>query len=151
MRSLTMMIVAAAVAVAAPLGAPSDAAARPLTPAEQRYMPYTAWLPLCGDPATLERISTRFQQRETEFWGSGLLIVGYERVRETGERTTGLDYIPRRYCQARAMFNDGKKREVTYWIGEGIGMAGHNFGVEWCVSGLDRHNAHAPNCKAARP
>ena len=127
------------------------AVARPITPAEQRYWSYTDIIPQCGDPGPLERISSRFHQRESEYWHSGLEITGYDRVREIGDRSTGLDYIPRRYCQARAAFNDGKVREVSYWIGEGTGMVGFDWGLEWCVAGLDRHNADAPNCKMARP
>ena len=131
--------------------AASSANARPLTPAEQRYWGYSAEVPLCADPAALDNIRSRFARREADYWKSGLEIVTYDRVRETGERTTGLDYIPRRYCQARAIFNDGKARQVTYWIGEGIGFAGHDWGIEWCVIGLDRNYAQAPACKTARP
>lgn len=127
------------------------AQARPITPAEKRYMPYYDVKPQCDDPGPLQRITSRFHQRETEFWQSGLEIVGYDKVREIGDRTTGLDYIPRRYCAGRAAFNDGKFRDVFYWIGEGTSMVGFDWGIEWCVVGLDRHNADAPNCKMARP
>lgn len=127
------------------------AVARPVTPAEQRYAPYSAEVPLCSDASALETIKARFSRRETDYWKSGLEITRYDQVRETGERTTGLDYIPRRYCQARAIFNDGKARQLTYWIGEGIGFAGHDWGIEWCVIGLDRNNAQAPACKTVRP
>jgi hypothetical protein len=125
--------------------------ARPLTPGEQRYWGYSGEVPLCADPSALDNIRTRFARREADYWKSGLEIMGYERVRETGQRSTGLDYIPRRYCEARAIFNDGKARQVTYWIGEGIGFAGHDWGIEWCVVGLDRHYAQAPACKTVRP
>ena len=30
-------------------------------------------------------------------------------------------------------------------------MIGWGYGVEWCVHGLDRNHAFAPNCKMARP
>jgi hypothetical protein len=129
----------------------SSALARPVTPAEQRYWGYSGDLPACDSPGTLQDIAGRFHDRETGYWNSGLEIVGYDRVREIGNRTTGLDYVPRRYCIVRAVFNDGRAREVSYWIGENFGFAGYGYGVEWCVAGLDRHNADAPNCKMARP
>lgn len=125
--------------------------ARPLTPAEQRDSAYSGRLPACDDPAVLSRIQSRFSERETTYWKSGLEIAGYDRVREIGWRSPGLDFIPRRYCTARAQMNDARARQVSYWIGEDLGMIGWGFGVEWCVHGLDRNYAFAPGCKMARP
>jgi len=143
---LTILLFAGAVAVS------SDAAsARPLLPAERQYIPYRGVLPPCDDPAVFERIQSHFFQRESEFWKTGLAIDGFDRVREVGFRTNGLDYIPRRYCVARAHMNDAKLREVTYSIDEDLGIIGFGFEVEWCVRGLDRLNAFAPNCTMALP
>lgn len=125
--------------------------ARPLRPAEQRDSAYSGRLPACDDPSVLSRIQTRFSQRETNYWRSGLEIAGYDRVREIGWRSWGLDHIPRRFCVARAYMNDNRLRQVSYAIGEDLGMIGWGFGVEWCVQGLDRNYAFAPGCKMARP
>ncbi|MDB5570066.1 MAG: putative exported protein of unknown function [Hyphomicrobiales bacterium] len=130
-------------------GAP--ASARPLTPAEERSQPYKSVLPLCADPAVLSKIASRFLDREDEYWSSGLQIVAYEKVRESGFRSNGLDYIPRRYCQAGAVMNDGKVRRLAYSIGENAGIIGWSWGVEWCIVGLDRNLAHGSGCKAAGP
>jgi hypothetical protein len=128
------------------------ALARPLVPAERRYSPYDGVLPGCGDPDVFERIQDRFHDRESEFWNTGLEILGFDDVREIGYKTNGEDYIPRRYCIARAYLNDGKRvHQVFYSISEDLGIIGFGFGVEWCVSGLDRNDAYAPNCKMARP
>jgi hypothetical protein len=126
--------------------------ARPLVPAERRYSPYDGVLPACDDPAVAQRISWNFRQREDEFWDSGLEILGFGEVRETGYKTNGLDYIPRRYCRARAWLNDQRKpHQVFYAISEDLGIIGIGFGIEWCIVGLDRNDAFAPNCKMARP
>jgi hypothetical protein len=125
--------------------------ARPLVPAENRYSPYSGNLPACDDPGVLGYIQGHFQQAQSEYWTSGLTIVGYDRIREIGSRTDGLDYIPRRYCGAQAMMNDQKTRAVSYWIGEGLGIIGTGWGVEWCVAGLDHNYADALNCRQARP
>jgi hypothetical protein len=130
---------------------PVAAQARPLVPAERRYDWFEGRVPACDDPNVFERIQSRFQAREGEFWKSGLLISGFDRVREIGMRSNGLDLIPRRYCEARAFMNDGKLRTVSYTIAEDMGIIGWGFGVDWCVSGLDRNYAYAPNCKMARP
>ena len=127
------------------------ASARPLVPAEKRYSPFTANLPLCDDKDVLDKIADRFQQKESLYWKSALEIKGFDHAREYAFRRNGLDYIPRRYCTARATLNNDKRHEVTYWIGENLGIIGWGYGVEWCVSGLDRNKAFAPDCREARP
>ena len=147
--SRMMLVAGLAVTTGASL---APAAARPLVPAERRYSPYSGELPACGDPAVFERIQWRFRDRESDFWNTGLEIASFENVREIGYKTNGEDYIPRRYCTALAYLNDEKKpREVSYSINEDLGLLGYGFGVEWCVGGLDRNDAYAPNCKMARP
>jgi hypothetical protein len=125
--------------------------ARPLTPAEQRLIPYADNLSPCEDPGALGAIQSRFRDRESEYWHSGLEIVAFDKVDEIGFRSNGLDYIPRRYCVARAVMNDQKLRTVSYSIGKATGSIGFTDGVDFCVSGLDRGDAFAPNCKMARP
>lgn len=133
------------------MAAATPAAARPLVPAERRYIPFTNDLPACNDPSVFERIQGRFHDRESWFWETGLEIVGFENVRELGYKTNGLDYIPRRYCSARANMNNTKWHPVYYSIDEDQGIIGFGFGVTWCVEGLDRNDVFAPECKAARP
>ena len=138
----------AALGVAA-AAVPADA--RPITPAERRQQPYSGDLPGCHDVSLLQRISSRFHQAEREYWSSGLEILGYDKVRETGYRTTGLDYIPRRYCRASVVMNDGKVRQVVYAIAENQSIIGWGPGVEWCIVGLDRNYAWGRSCMAAQP
>jgi hypothetical protein len=122
-----------------------------IVPAEQRYLPYSGVVPACDDPGVLSDISSRFAQKESEFWNSSLQIATYDRVREIGFRSNGLSYIPRRYCVARTFDSEGKRRPVIYAIGEGLGLLGYGWGVEWCVVGLDRNHAYEPACSAVRP
>ena len=125
--------------------------ARPLVPAEKRYSPFTGKLPPCDDKGVLGVIADRFQEKESLYWKSALQIKAFDHAHEYAFRRNGLDYIPRRYCTARATLNDDKHHEVTYWIGERLGIIGWDYGVEWCVSGLDRNRAFAPGCREARP
>jgi hypothetical protein len=125
--------------------------ARPLVPAERRYSPFLGDVPTCDDPAVLERIQSRFRDREAQFWSTGLEILGFDEIREIGYRSNGLDHIPRRYCTARAILVDRKIYPVTFNIVEDAGIIGIGFGVEWCLTGLDRLYAYAPHCKMARP
>lgn len=127
------------------------AQARPLTPAEERDAPYSGIVPPCSDPGSLSEIQSHFAERESSFWHSGLEIAQFEDVREIGFRSNGLDYIPRRYCQAHILMNDQKVRLVDYSIVENGGSIGYTDGVTWCVVGLDRLGGFSPACKMARP
>jgi hypothetical protein len=110
---------------------------------------YDAVLPSCE--AALDKIASRFSQKESQFWNSGLQILDFEKVREIAFRPWAEGTIPRRFCTAVAVVSDGKKHPVNYSIGEDTGMIGMTWGVEWCVVGLDRNWAYNPRCKMARP
>jgi hypothetical protein len=142
---------AAATAILTLAGVVLSAHSRPLTPAEHRHSSYSGNVPACSDPSVLNRIQRRFSRREHIYWRTGKEILHFYRARQIGYRSNGLDFIPKRYCTIRARFNDGRKRRITYSIGEDLGMAGWGWGVEWCVHGLDYNYAYAPGCKAARP
>jgi hypothetical protein len=99
----------------------------------------------------LPTITSQFQEKESRFWNSPLVITAYGRIHETAFRPWQSDNIPRRFCSGDVMLSDGKMRQVHYSIIEDGGFAGFGQGVEWCVTGLDRNWAYNPNCKAARP
>lgn len=149
-RALQVLTAGGCLALLLLLGA-GPAAARPLTPAEQREAPYAGIVRPCEDPAATGYIAGAFADREDQFWHSGLRIVGWTDVREIGFRSNGLDYIPRRYCTAKALMSDNKVRDVSFSIVESGGSIGFTDNVVWCVSGLDRLESFAPNCKMARP
>jgi len=110
---------------------------------------YDGVVPPCE--AGLDTIASRFAVKESRFWNSDLQILGFEHVRESAFSPWAQGTIPRRFCSAVALVSDGRKRAVYYWIGEDTGMIGADWGVEWCVTGLDRNWAYNPNCKMARP
>lgn len=112
---------------------------------------FDAVMPTCDDPKPLATIADRFQERESKFWNSALQIVTFENVREISFRPWAVDTIPRRWCTGVALVSDGRKRQVSYSIGEDTGMIGATWGVEWCVAGLDRNWAFNPACRMARP
>lgn len=99
----------------------------------------------------LSTISSQFQEKESKFWNSALVITGFGRIQETAFRPWQSDNVPRRYCSGEVMISDGKMRTVHYSIIEDGGFAGFGQGVEWCVTGLDRNWAYGPGCRAARP
>ncbi len=119
--------------------------------AEERIKPYTGSVPDCGDPEVLRTIQARFRQNESGYWNSELAIDQIDRVGASAFRPWGADFIPRRFCHARAWLNNGKRHNLQYSIIEDGGVIGFTWGVQWCVVGLDRNMHYAPQCRAARP
>lgn len=149
MRFSVMRRLLAALGCVALLSSPVGASE--IVPSEKRVIPYSADLPLCGDPAVLAAITAKFAERESKFWGSGLELVEYSRITPLAWRPWGLDTIPRRYCYAKVLTSQGTYHRVDYSVREDLGFLGIGWGVEWCVLGLDRNLAYSPSCRMARP
>jgi len=112
---------------------------------------YDRALPACDYPGALDRIIANFRTKEFGFWNSGLRIVGVEDIREVDSLPWAAQSIPRRFCSGVAVINDGARHPIYYSIAEDTGMIGMDFGVNFCVAGLDRNWAYNPSCRAARP
>src|SRR5262249_51877213 len=70
------------------------------------YLPgpgYEGMVPPCDYPNALNKIATRFGEKERSFWRSDLQIRGFEAVRETAYRAWAANAIPRRFCSGYAV------------------------------------------------
>jgi len=112
---------------------------------------YDRNVPGCDYPGALDRIIGDFHSKEARFWNSQLQIVGIENIQQTAWLPWAAQSIPRRFCSGVAVVNDGHKRPIYYSIAEDTGLIGVDFGVNFCVVGLDREWAYGPDCRAARP
>jgi hypothetical protein len=112
---------------------------------------YDRVVPPCEYQPALDRIATNFQTKEGRFWNSELRIVGFEDLRETAFMPWAAQSIPRRFCRGYVLINDGLRHRIFYSIAEDTGMIGMNWGVNFCVVGLDRNMAYSPGCRMARP
>jgi hypothetical protein len=112
---------------------------------------YDQVLPPCDYRAALDRIIGDFQIKEARFWNSRLQIVGIENIQQTALLPWAAQSIPRRFCTGTAVINDGARHAIFYSIAEDTGIIGIDFGVNFCVVGLDRNLAYGPACRAARP
>jgi hypothetical protein len=112
---------------------------------------YDRQMPTCDYPPALDRIIGNFRTKEIRFWNSERQIVGIEHIRETAVMPWAAQSIPRRFCSGVALINDGVRHPIYYSIGEDTGMIGMDFGVNFCVVGLDRNWAYGPACRAAKP
>jgi hypothetical protein len=108
-------------------------------------------MPACHDYWPLTLIKHRFATKEGRFWNSDLRITDFDQIREVAYRPWADGTIPRRFCTSRALTSDGQWRTVRYSIVEDGGMIGANWGVQWCVVGVDRNWAYNPDCVAAAP
>jgi hypothetical protein len=112
---------------------------------------YDRVIPDCDYPPALDRIIANFHTKEFRFWNSELRIVGIENIRETAVLPWAAQSIPRRFCSGTAVINDGLRHPIYYSIAEDTGMIGMDWGVNFCVAGLDRNWAYNPSCRAAGP
>jgi hypothetical protein len=112
---------------------------------------YSRALPACDFPGALDRIIGDFRTKEFRFWNSELRIVGLENIQELDTMPWAAQSIPRRFCSGTAVINDTTRHPIYYSIGEDTGMIGMDFGVNFCVAGLDRNWAYNPECRSARP
>jgi hypothetical protein len=112
---------------------------------------YDQVLPPCDYRAALDRIIGDFQIKEARFWNSRLQIVGIENIQQTALLPWAAQSIPRRFCSGTAVINDGARHAIFYMIAEDTGIIGMDWGVNFCVVGLDRNLAYGPACRAARP
>jgi hypothetical protein len=112
---------------------------------------YDRAMPACDYAGALDRIIANFRTKEYGFWNSQLRIVGVENIREIDTMPWAAQSIPRRYCSGTAVISDGAKHPLFYSIGEDTGIIGMDWGVNFCVAGLDRNSAYSPDCRAAKP
>jgi len=112
---------------------------------------YSRDMPACDYAPALDRIVANFHTKEARFWNSGLQIVGIEDIRQTAYLPWAAQSIPRRFCSGTALINDGRRHAIYYSIASGSGMIGMDWGVEFCVVGVDRNWAYNPACRAAKP
>lgn len=112
---------------------------------------YDRDIPACDYQPALDRILGNFHTKEAAFWNSDLRIVGLENIRQSAVLPWAAQSIPRRFCSATALVSDGKRRAIYYAIAEDTGVIGVDWGVTFCVVGLDRNRAYGPACRAARP
>ena len=92
------------------------------------------------------QISSKFGQKEGEFWNSNLEIVGIDRV--TRGRVPAVAARRRRSragsATALPASPTARATPIHYSILENSGWLGVGWGVEWCVVGLDRNWAYNP-------
>lgn len=158
MRTLFRLILAAAVAGAAPI--------LPLTAAQAADPIYEA-VPdhdgPCGDPRITRTITKRFRYQVTHVPNlPDVEIMQFRDIHQHRYKDRSKEWpIGRRYCGATVDLSNGTHRDVWYLIEEGMGFAGaldaigaadevRGSNVEFCVSGFDRWLVYNGRCRILR-
>ncbi len=143
------------VALALALTVLSFAKARAATILEKNFWmsgpDYNRDLPSCESHPALDRIVRDFHTKEFRFWNSELQIVGFENIHEMDTMPWAAQSIPRRFCGGTAVINNSSKHPIYYSIAEDTGMIGIDWGVNFCVVGVDRDWSSNPTCRSAQP
>ncbi len=107
--------------------------------------------PACDSPAVANRLVSRFNETEQEYWALDVRLATIAGAHEVKTEQWDPPLVATRYCGATAYFADGTRREVVYWLRSEQGFAGLGWGLQYCVMGLDQHMAYAPACRMLRP
>ena len=125
-------------------------------PSAQAHDPYfrTVDTPLCTDTAMLKKIQHRFRHQARHMLQMPELAIS-DMVDVHEHRFEPQDVhrarpIPRRYCHATALLNDGGHRKIWFLIEGGAGFASVGSNVEFCLSGFDRWNVYNGACRILR-
>lgn len=109
-------------------------------------------IPACDNPRVEAKIKNRFRRyTDRHVLERGLNIESFAHIRQARYDIGNPSPLARRYCQARAHFNDNRSRRVFYFVEEQFGFVGIKWNVEFCVAGLDPWRVYDGKCRVARP
>lgn len=109
-------------------------------------------IPFCEDHRVRGKIMRRFRRYTApNVLEQPLAIEDIGHVREAAFDIANPSPLARRYCQARAYFNDARYRSLFYFIEESTGFVGIKWNVEFCIAGMDPWKIYDGRCRVARP
>lgn len=119
-------------------------------------VPAQAWwskgtLPPCDAPNVVSSIVYKFRSAERRTFHWGVDIAQIRDIRELPEIIRNTSLIGRRYCNATALFTDGRREEVAYIVEAKQGLASIGWRVESCLPKYDPWHVYGAWCRAARP
>lgn len=110
--------------------------------------------PDCADGSVKARIIENFNWADRTAFYRGVTIRSIDYERERAIESFGaagiMAPIDRRYCKGRARLSNGRTHAVYYRIERGMGLAGTNYKVEFCLPGYDAWHVHDGYCRVLR-
>lgn len=109
-------------------------------------------IPECTHPKIEAKIRKRFHRHtDPKVLERGLVIEAIDHIAEARYDIGNPSPLARRYCHARAHFNDDRTRTLYYFVEESTGFVGVKWNVEFCIRGLDPWRVYDGRCRVARP
>jgi hypothetical protein len=107
-------------------------------------------LPECTEAGVLGRVTEKFAYQDAHIIHSGLGIVGFDAIRQTGFKN-GPSLTDVRYCVGRAYLTNGRASEVVFIIeGPMKGKYSLGYAVESCLPGFDPFHVYDGDCRSIR-
>lgn len=108
---------------------------------------------VCGYKRILWEVGYKFRQEVHNV--PGLPVVHIDQVKDIemtrGENPATKLNIPRQFCRATAIMNDGSSYPLYYMVEYGQGFTGvGGYNVEFCVEGFDKWRIQDGNCRAVK-
>ena len=107
-------------------------------------------VPTCGESAVLDTIHSKLGTADAAILKQNLSIAGLDKIRETYAGSNDPSPQFRRYCEADAHLNNGKKTTLYYLVEQGAGYVGLAWNVEFCLLGLEPWRHHDGRCHTVR-
>lgn len=107
-------------------------------------------LPQCDDGSVLAKVNRQLLIAEKNVVQSGDPVIEIKRSRQTKLRDKGPRAMAQRYCRAKGVTRQGRKKTVFYLIEEHAGFASIGYGVEACISNRDPWKVHGAYCRSVR-
>lgn len=106
--------------------------------------------PQCNTPVVEAWIKERFNEAEEKQWRRGYKLTNITGMHEHRTEQWKDSDVVRRYCNATVHFTNGYRRQVYYLLEDIGGFVGKNWGLTYCVAGLDPWNNHDAHCRTLR-
>ncbi|WP_068315212.1 hypothetical protein [Polycladidibacter hongkongensis] len=106
-------------------------------------------LPACADESVARAVARQISRADTFYYNGRTLQQVYHPADQGLERYPESS-ITRRNCSATALLSDGSTYPLFYRIVEDQGIFGISWGVEACLSGLDKFHVYNAACRSIR-
>jgi len=110
----------------------------------------SAQYPACDSVPVEFKIVRDFNWAERKTWQRGYQMISLSRAHEHRTVQYSGSEVSRRFCMAKAHFNNGDHRTVYFMISDVGGFVGQTWDVTHCVMGLDPWRNHDGSCRTMR-
>lgn len=107
----------------------------------------------CTTDWVIKAMKNQVDSKYRQYIGEDLFLIDVINPQMTRETERDAEHnVGRKFCHAKALMSDGRKRDLWYLLEKPWGFAGTPFlsGLEFCISGLDPWHVYGKNCSTVR-